>query len=266
MSLYNEKNYTIDVPYIFNHYIREYDIAQANINILFSKGVINDYLYNQLSNSDRMIRQVYIGKMIRDNPEIQNILSEGVIEAKQKLFLENEIPDNRILSIKNDAVFIIGMIPKHTEFGNVRFVHKNTYTSFMKLYSMEVYYGAGMNYEVIDVKGIKDSDLELYHQDFLGIIIDYFRYLQKEGAEAAFHYITYIINEYVGRKLPINTYRRFRYSNDFVINGFTEDYGILQIEDNEYNRNAIDISYNLGLLRIMHTYVSQVLYEEKVRS
>lgn len=263
--LYKEKNYTINIPYIFNQYIREYDISKANISILFSKGVINRELYNQLYYADRMIRQVYIGNMIKYNPKIQEVLNEGIIEAKQKLFEANGITDNDIVSIKNDAVFVLNKAPNILEFGDIKFVHKNTYTSFMRINELEIYYGYNFNYEVIDIKGIKDTDLELYHTDFLNIIIDIFRCIQKNGAEVALRYMNYIINQYVNLELPINTYRRFRSSNDYLFNTYTTAYGVHHLDDNMGNKRAIDINYNLNILRTIHNYISQLLYEEKMR-
>ncbi len=102
--LYKEKNYTIELPYLFNQYIREYDISKANISILAEKGAITKKIYDQLYNSDRMFRQIYIGKMIKFNDQIQEVLNEGIIEYKQKFFEINRINDNDIVSIKNDAV------------------------------------------------------------------------------------------------------------------------------------------------------------------
>lgn len=262
--LYKEKIYTINLNYLFNQYIREYDISKANINILFAKKVIDINLYNTLYNSDRMYRQVYIGKMIRNNPKIQEVLNQGIIEYKQKFFEANGINDNNIVSIKNDAVFVLNIVPKILNFDNITFVHKNTYTSFMKLNELELYYGCDMASEVIDVKGIKDTDLEMYHMDFLSIIIDYFRYIQKGGPEATLQYITYIINNYVKLQLPITCYRRFRNSNDYVLNTFTESYGIYYLDDTYQNKRSIDISYNFNILRIMHMYASQILYDEKI--
>ena len=263
--LYNEKNYTINLGYLFNNYIREYDISKANINVLLAKNVISQDLYNKLYSSDRMTRQVYIGKMIRDNPLIQEILSDGIIEYKQKFFEANGIIDSDIISIKNDALFILNKMPQVLNFDNITFVHKNTYTSFMRINELEIYYGAGSDYEVIDIKGIKDTDLEMYHNDFLGIIIDYFRYMQKSGPEITLQYITSIINSYVNLELPINAYRRFRSSNDYSINALTTAYSVTWLQDTIEAKRSIDISYNLSLLRTMHMYVSQVLYEEKMR-
>ena len=53
-----------------------------------------------------MTRQVYVGKLQRDKA-IVDILKAGIIEAKKILFEANDIKDYEVLSIKNDAVFII---------------------------------------------------------------------------------------------------------------------------------------------------------------
>lgn len=263
--LWKEKNYTINLSYLFNQYIREYDISKANINVLYSKGIINYQVYNTLYNADRMYRQIYIGMMIKNDSTIQEILSEGIIEYKQKFFEENDINDNDIISIKNDAVFVLNKVPKILNFNNITFVHKNTYTSFMRLNELEIYYGNNMESEIIDVKGIKDIDLELYHMDFLDIIINFIRYIQKEGAEIALQYINSIIHDYVDLKMPINVYRRFRSSNDYVLNSIVDAYGLYYLEDNMRNKKSINTLYNFNILRIMHMYASQVLYEEKMR-
>lgn len=263
--LYKEKNYTVSLNYLFNQYIREYDISKANINILFAKGIISKDIYDKLYIADRIYRQVYIGKMIRSNNKIQDVLNSGIIEYKQKFFESNNITDNNIISIKNDAVFVLNLIPTVLNFDNVTFVHKNTYTSFMRLNELELYYGCDMNSEVIDIKGIKDTDLEIYHMDFLNIIINYFRYIQKDGPEIALNFITSVINDYINLALPITYYRRFKSSNDYVLNGLTESYGLYYLEDNMKNKKVIDISYNFNILRTMHIYASQLLYEEKTR-
>lgn len=264
--LYEQKNYTINLGYLFNNYIREYDISKANINILFAKGAIDKQLYNTLYNADRMTRQIHIGLMIRNDSTLQEILNQGIIEYKQKFFEANDITDMDIISIKNDALFILNKKPQVLTFDNVSFVEKNTYTSYMRLNELEIYYGSVFDSEVIDIKGIKDNDLEIYHIDFLNIIIDFFRYIEKNGSEQALGYITNIIHRYINLELPINVYRRFRSSNDFSINGLTLAYGVNWLPDTMQNKRSLDISYNLSLLRTIHMYASQVLYEEKVRS
>ena len=256
--LYKEKNYTIGINYLFNNYIREYDISKANISVLYSKGAISEYVYDTLYNSDRMTRQTYIGMAIKRNPELQDILSNGIIEYKQKLFESNNIQDFDIVSIKNDAVFIMNKIPSILSFDRVTFSHKNTYTSFMKLNELEVYYGKN----VIDIKGIKDHDLQFFHMEFLNIIITYLEFMQR-SAKQALDYITDIIRSYVNRELPIEAYRRFRSSSDYVFTTNNLAYTV-NILDEKY-KDMINIDHNFSILKLMHIYASQVLYEEKMK-
>lgn len=260
--LYKEKNYTINLNYLFNNYIREYDISKANISILYSKNVISDKLYWDLYNAERMKRQVYIGKLIQQNPNVQEILSDGIIEYKQKFFESNDIEDSDIISIKNDAVFVLNKVPRILNFGKVTFVHKNTYTSFMRLNELEVYYGNSSEQQVIDVKGIKDQDLEQYHLSFLDIIITFLEYIQR-NPQQALEYITSIIFHYLNRELPIEVYRRFRSTNDYLLLTNISGYSVYQLDDNKANKDIISIDHNFNILRILHIYASQLLYEEK---
>lgn len=264
LMLYKEKNYTINLNYIFNNYIREYDISKANISVLYSMGVLSDDIYFKLYNADRMDRQVYIGKVIQRDPRIQEILSAGIIEYKQKFFEANSIEDSDIVSIKNDAVFVLNKVPKILNFDKITFAHKNTYTSFMRLNELEIYYGDWLGQQVIDVKGIKDIDLEIYHMEFLNIIITYLEYIQR-NAQQALQYITDIIYHYMNLKLPIGVYRRFRSSNDYEISTREFSYSVYSLEDSLSSKELINIRYNFNILRIMYTYAAQVLYEEKAR-
>lgn len=264
--LYNENNYTINLGYLFNQYIREYDISKANINVLFAKGVIDKALYDKLYSVNKISRQIYIGNMIKENHRMYEVLNSGIKEYKRKFFEANNIEDNDIISIKNDAVFVLNKIPQLLKFDNVEFVLKNTYTSFMKLNELEIYYGDSIrSNEIIDVKGIKDDDLSMYHDMFLNIIISFFRNMQKFGSEVALSNLNCMINMYLQRKLPIEYYRRFRASSDYCINGITTAYGVLSLPDTDENKKSLDISYNLHLLRAMHMYASQVLYEQVTR-
>lgn len=263
--LYKEKNYTINLNYLFNNYIREYDISKANISVLYSKGVINDELYLKLCVADRMDRQVYIGKAIQRNPQLQEILSSGIIEYKQKFFEANGIEDHDIVSIKNDAVFILNKVPTVLSFDKVTFVHKNTYTSFMRLNELEIYYGERLGEQVIDVKGIKDIDLEVYHMEFLNIIISYLECIHRMGSQAALQYITGVIYDYINGKLPIGVYRRFRSSNDYLMTTGNFCYSVYSLENTESNKRMINIECNLNILRLLYTYAAQLLYEEKTK-
>ena len=85
--LWDKTTYTADISYLTNVFIYEYDISKANINILFTKGVINEATYKFLYEAQRMVRQVYVGKLCKDT-KVSNILKN--YESIQKLDISNE--------------------------------------------------------------------------------------------------------------------------------------------------------------------------------
>ena len=166
--IYDKVNYTSDISYLANTIIYEYDISKANINVLYSKGAIDKQTYDYLYNANRMIRQVYIGKLQRDDKNIVSILKQGIIEAKKMLFEANNIEDYEVLSIKNDAVFLINRRLNNTKFGLIEFKEKNQFTSFYKINNLEIYYVYNQfsKYENIEVKGISDDNIK-YHATYM---------------------------------------------------------------------------------------------------
>ena len=72
-------------------------------------------------NSERQVRQVYVGKLQKDKA-VSDALKEGIREARKNLFEANNIQDYEVLSIKNDAIFLIDRIPEVRDFGLIHFI------------------------------------------------------------------------------------------------------------------------------------------------
>lgn len=253
--LYERINYSSNLPFVFSRYIREYDIQKANISILFDKGIISQQDYEYLYNSDRMERQIYIGKLQRSNKKITKALQSGIINAKKNLFLSNKIEPHEVLAIKNDAVFIIGRELTNTQFGIIKFVEKNVYTSFMRLQNVEIYYGFDRisNTENYSIKGLGKK--EFYHRDYM---IDFLLYIinsiQTTDIQNVIIDLGNFYREYINRLLPIGYYREFNSDSRYKIGGFIVD----DIPDTIDNRNAVDISYNARILTILSQYVNSI--------
>ena len=215
--LYDNINYIADISYLTNVFIYEYDISKANINILFTKGIIDEKTYNYLYESPRMVRQVYVGKLCKDE-NISIALKAGIIEAKKLLFSANNIQDHEVLSIKNDAVFIIGRELQYTSFGLIKFVCKNKYTAFYKIYNMELYYYYNNinKEEYIDVKGISDDNLKYHSNYFLQFLKDIFYSIQVNGPEISLRMMKDFFMQYISLQLPVNYYRSFDTQSMYV--------------------------------------------------
>lgn len=263
--LYESTNYTADISYLTNVFITEYDISKCNINVLYTRDIIDKNTYDYLYNSERMVRQTYIGKLQRDDQSIYKELKDGIIEAKKMLFESNNINDYDVLSIKNDAVFLINKNLSITKFGLIEFLPKNVYTSFYKLNNLEVYYYYNnMNKEeYIEIKGISNKALDLHENYFLQILKDILYFIQTSGPEVALRSLRDYYNDYITLKLPIECYREFNANSDYhlkfsttINTGFNADFLP------EHEKNLVDINYNLMILIQLQKYIVSMYFNK----
>lgn len=260
-SLYEKKNFLTDLPYIISTPIYEYDISKANINVLFREGVISYEECEKLKRYPREARQVYIGMMQKANPEIVKILAAGITRAKQELFEVNNIQDNEILSIKNDAVFTVGRQLQFTKFDNIEFLLKNIYSIYMRIFNIEIYFESDQlhGYNVIDVKGINDDKLALHTNGMLAILSDILEQLVYGNINEAINIFNSYYNSYILKQLPIEFYRTFDAYSVYVIHTVNNAYTVNSVS----NLNDIDISYNLNFMRELYGYLSQIFFSMK---
>lgn len=258
--LYQKINHKPQIPYVVNNFIYEYDLSKANISVLFTEGVIDEKTYRDLYQADRNRRQITVGLMIRKDPALYKVISDGVIKAKKRLFEANEIMDHEVLSIKNDAVFVIGRKLKQTDFGLLSFKCKNVYTIFFQLLDLEVYYydyhtdnGLEVN---IDIKGINDEVLPLHENGMLQVICDVCNRLQRGSIVDTLSYMIRLYESYINRALPIDYYREFNADSRFLLRSrFRMDY--LNTIKPEYLKD-IDINRNRMILQSLVQIVSTI--------
>ena len=268
MPLSDQYIYRSPYPYIVNNFIREYDLSKANISSLLSGGLISVDRYNELYNMPKNEREVIIGIMSRDK-NVLECIQNGIRQAKRLLFEANNIQDIEVVSIRNDAVFILGRELANTEFGYFKFNMKNKYTIFFKLCDLEVYFGSDYDFNCgietvnIDVKGINDNKLELHVDGMLSIISDICSMLMRDDPSDTLRYLSDIYSKYITRQLPIKYYREFNSRSAYVFNApvcqYTIDY---ELEDQYLNR--IDINRNALILRDLINIVSAV-YKSSIR-
>lgn len=263
-KLFEETKYTIPVKSIISSFIREYDISKANINILFKYNVIDKDTYDTLYNMDRMTRQITVGNMQKDY-NVTKVLQSGIKEAKRVFFESNNIDSSDILSIKNDAVFIINKIPKHTKFDNIEFVNKNIYTSYYNLNNMEFYYYYDIitNTEVLDVKGIGDYNIKLHENYIIEFLKVCFQSAQTDTIQSTLDLVTSFYNSYIQLALDVNYYRQLNAESMFVLKPISNYHCYKMHSLNDANKNDIDISCNLNLIRELHQIYSELYFSRK---
>lgn len=256
-KLYKLDNYVTGYSNIINSSINEYDISQANINILYDIGLLNDDMYNWLRNLTKKNREITVGYMCKDK-NISKALQNGFIDARRKLFEFNNIEDESVLSIKKDAVYLIERTLMNTRFNSVYFRLANTYTSFYKIGRLELYYNGSTG--VIDVKGISDETIEMYHKNhFLALLQAIFYRAENSDIETMMNIINFYIEKYVNYELDYECYREFN-----RVSSYRLKYNLLSVNDIGVNclqndirnqfRDMIDISYNYQILLTLYGY------------
>lgn len=261
-DLWKNKNYLLDVPYIIAHHIYEYDIQKANINVLRELDIIDDDYYNRLANMPKIKRQVEIGYLIKYTDGLSDKLSEGIALFRKKFFDSNNLEDTDILSIKNDAIFVIDKHPTVTDFGKVHFIKKNSYTSYMKLSrSIEIYFEFNVIDRTIslDVKGISDENLNKHHQYMATFIADVLYYIETGDISGALTYVSEFYNNYIERKLHPGYYRNFNADSNYTIMANGIEYSVAYCDSDNMLR-SLDISVNLDIIRTINGYLTQIYF------
>lgn len=263
-NLLNKINYlNKDIKFMISNYIREYDISKANISILFNKKFLSEEEYYYYLNLPKQDREVLIGKMMLQKPEISEIIQEGIKEFKNKFIQVNEFEDSDILSIKNDAIFIINKVPKITVFENVEFKLKNIYTSYYKINNLELYYGFNQmtQEEVLDVKGIKDSILSLHMNYFADLLKTLFYEAQTSTIEETISLLSNMYQLYLSRELSVEYYREFndRSLYSLIVMGKNFKASFLPEDQKSY----VNISHNLNILRELSSIYTSILQTKR---
>ena len=97
---------------IINSTICEYDIKGAHlvaIRILYG-----DKLYDKLAAMDKLSRNIYIGNMVKKDPELSTKLQKLLFKFKQKFIEENGILINNIVETTKDSLVLVQKIPTNT--------------------------------------------------------------------------------------------------------------------------------------------------------
>ena len=245
--------------------IIEYDILQANINILyeFDKITRDEYLY--LKDLPKDIREMSIGKMIRDDDtgKIYETIKRGIEHFRALFFSYNNINLEEVIRIANDAVYINRFINlTSTRFGakrNIEFRQKNQYRNFFRLKDYLFFMKENKDLIDVDVKGIDDHELKLHSNYMISVICNTIYMMEKVSPADAFEFISNFIGDYISLKLDKRYYREFNSFSGYRLKNTVYclyDPESVELED-------IDINYNLMILRELWSIVLDVYSNSK---
>lgn len=235
MNLASKTNYLANYKYLKNVEIQEWDIHHAGWSVLKFRHCLPETELNELLSLPKMQRTIREGLLQREHPEIAVIINETLAEVRTAFVADNNVEEERILSIKKDALFLVNTtIKKPIVFDDFEFRRKHSYTSYVNLNKKEFYYDGLFN--TLDTKGF-DKEIIKKNPMFLEEIKTLLRSSEKLTKEQLYKFLVKERSKYLNLKLPLEMYRELD-TGAFRIGNYN-----LEVI-NETMKENLDISQN----------------------
>lgn len=197
--------------------VREFDMRDAGMSLIKAFDLLPEKMIKQLESFDKHQRNVSVGKLRKKYPEFSRKLTAHFRETMYKFLVDNKVRPDRVLSIKNDAVFIIGSFkPKYSVINDVEFVMKNKFSSYYLIGEKEFYYSCWT--DELTTKGIGGEILESHLED--GLLYEMkkiIRMAENNDKDSLLFSLRRFKNQYINRELPVQCYREMNPQNEFAI-------------------------------------------------
>lgn len=268
MSIADKQLYKAPYLYLVNVWLKEYDLAKANISILYEEGIISESQYKNFYNMPKQEREVSIGCMIRDNKDLYKVIQEGLRKARNTFLSANHIDDMNVLYIDNDSMTIIepkndNVVQNHytTRFSKViEFKMKNVYTSLYRLKDVDfLYYN---NHSSEERYRVKYASIAEKHTDgFLEFLLALANEAESSGnVLSVLQMIRYVHSQYLRGELNIEFYREFNQSSKYRFKQTTAAY-MYSTDVAPRDIKCLDISYNALLIMELYKYFSNEYFK-----
>lgn len=227
-----------NIVYLFNTEIIEYDMKEAGFSLIQEYKLLPQIKIDDLKKLSKDKRKIEIGLLQRQSEKLRKDLKDAFAFARERFFLENDLDDTDIVSIKKDAILTTKKC-RFQEIGEyIVFRPKNTYTSYIQMAkNLEFYYSP----TTLDVKGIGDEMLE-YHQEYMiSFIKKFFEKMETESDPCnVIEFVKRFIDRYKKFELDVGYYREFNPKSEYhLVNDST-----VFMEYWEEQKEDLDITYN----------------------
>lgn len=247
------------IDYLFDANIVEYDMKNAGLNLIKYFKLLDDKTINELDKMEKVACHKKVGLMQRDDKDFSKRLLDSFAEARRMFFVNNQIDDSDVLTIKKDAIFTINKNCKITSFGNIVFDKKNVYTSYIHLNKLEFYFNSRTDDITIKGLGQKETLTNILnkHRDYLlKFIFQVVRMSERRvDRRLVVKYITDFIRMYRQKKLPIEYYRTLTSELMFMVQDDIVG-GIIDIDEtNDISNVIIDYNYMKYIMPIASLFI-----------
>lgn len=263
MSIWEKDRYVAPYEWLINKQIREYDLSKANISLLLEYGFINKKKYDEIFHMPREQREITVGLMQRDNPELAKGLSNCFKDARRRFFEINSINPDDVLYIDKDSITTINYLVPHTRISeNLEFKLKTEYTSFYRLQFIDFLYYCNGSIETYRLKGA-GKQVAIKHKDhFMQFLLALAYSAQTDSLENCIGMIREFYYQYTNRLLEKEMYRELNTRSMYkVVNTGYHTYYTDAI--NSIGYEYIDISHNADILRILYRIFTTEYFAKK---
>ena len=196
-----------NIEYIFDTTIIEYDIADAGFSIIKEYRLLPRQKIMELEMLGKGIeRHIAIGKLQGSDKVFSSKFTEKFAEIRSVFVNSNDLTDNDILSVKKDAIFTTKKC-YNVEFGNIRFVEKNVYSSYIRfsnINNIEIYYSN----DLFDIKNIGESSANKHRLFMLDTIKSIISMIENKDQRVK-RFINDFIKKYKSHQLDDEYYIKF---------------------------------------------------------
>lgn len=212
MTTYDPKKslwYNPAIEYLIDANIIEYDIRDAGFSIVREYQLLPAEKIRELEQLPKgMGRHIEIGKLQRDNKAFSEALNRGFAEVRSVFIRYNSIEDNDIICVKKDAIFTTRPMNR-TKFGQVVFVDKNSYTTYIRLsmnQNIEIMYSNATG--DITVKGISEVSLNKHRLYLIQFLKDILPLIELRDGKAKRTFMDFV-TDYKAQRLDQGYYLEF---------------------------------------------------------
>jgi hypothetical protein len=214
-----------NLQYVFNSNIVEYDMNAMSVSISEKYGLLDKEIINQLKLLPKEDRTVKMGLLQRADPEFSKKLLECELDTRNKFLELNHLDESNVLSLHNDACIFISRKKIVSNIEGVKFKHSNTWSSYINLKGVELFYADG----AIEYKNIPKEMLMKHTLGFNKFFCKVFEKME-DNDPSILSYLSKFQTKYLQDKLPQYYYFPF---------GKLGDYKTYNLEITSYIANMV---------------------------
>lgn len=212
-------------------------MKDAGLSLTKKFNLLPDSDIKYLESLSKEVRKIRMGIIQRENKEYRRALNQAFRDGRKLFFEANGLNDDNVLAIKKDAIFTTNSCIE-TEFDELVFAEKNTYSSYYLFDRYEFYYYK----EGMDVKGISDENLQKHADFMITALHDFMNMMETTSRTRVIRYIKDFVKYYKHDELSIEYYREL--NSDSMYRMKRKYNGKSLGVENIYDKSLIDIHYN----------------------